>query len=148
MEMIAREWQETGKAVIREGERIRFEEGKMRTQMEGAIRDSLKRMQDGFERDEAESEVIRKENDELRQQLADLRAEIESEAWNTVDQIKTSKTEEEGLHLPNLDAFNDLINVCKAVKSLQENLENLTMQADQLNSNEPAPNNPEEEPSA
>ena len=32
--------------------------------------------------------------------------------------------------MPNLDAFQELMNICKAVQNLQENLESLTLQAE------------------
>ena len=32
--------------------------------------------------------------------------------------------------VPNLDAFQELMNICKAVQNLQENLESLTLQAE------------------
>jgi len=35
-----------------------------------------------------------------------------------------------GADLPKMDAFEELMNICRAVQGLQKNLESLTMQAD------------------
>ena len=72
--------------------------------------------------------MIRKENEELRRQLAELQAEVESKVWEGEEPTEG----EEGLHLPNMDAFNELMAVCQQVTTLHKNLESLTFQAGDL----------------
>ncbi len=51
----------------------------------------------------------------MREQLAELRRDIESSAWEGEEE----ETKEEAEHVPNMDAFQDLMNICKAVQTLQ-----------------------------
>ena len=44
-------------------------------------------------------------------------AEIESKSWESEENPENTRNEE-GLHVPNTDAFSDLMNLCNAVKSL------------------------------
>ena len=63
----------------------------------------------------------------MREQLLELKQDIESKAWEEEEQASEVNPEAK---VPNLDAFQELMNICKAVQNLQENLESLTLQAE------------------
>jgi uncharacterized protein (DUF3084 family) len=67
----------------------------------------------------------------MREQLFELRQDIESKAWEEGEEEEQASEEENTeAKVPNLDAFQELMNICKAVQNLQENLESLTIQAE------------------
>ena len=84
----------------------------------------------------------------MREQLLELKQDIESKAW---EEGEASEEDTTDAKVPNIDAFQELMNICKAVQNLQENLESLTLQAEGgcQDSNEPHSArfslNPEEE---
>jgi len=63
----------------------------------------------------------------MREQFLELQQDIESKAWEEEGEASEENPEAK---VPNLDAFQELMNICKAVQNLQENLESLTLQAD------------------
>ncbi len=65
----------------------------------------------------------------MREQLLELKQDIESKAWEEGEEEQASEENTEA-KVPNLDAFQELMNICKAVQNLQENLESLTLQAE------------------
>ena len=66
----------------------------------------------------------------MREQLLELKQDIESKAWEEGEEEEQASEENTEAKVPNLDAFQELMNICKAVQNLQENLESLTLQAE------------------
>lgn len=79
------------------------------------------RVEEMTEEEEARGREVREQNEELRKNLAELREDIENQVW------EKDEVDETNQEMPELDAFKDLMNICKAVQSLQQNLESLTM---------------------